>query len=72
MVTRSGAQDDTMSLVEAWQALGDRYGLDVTSSNPEAIVATGVIAKGAYGYDRVERSARTSGDAGDAALTTQP
>jgi len=37
-----------------------------------AIVATGVIAKGAYGYDRVERSARTSGDAGDAALTTQP
>ena len=43
MVTRSGAHDDTMSLVEAWQALGDRYGLDVTSSNPEAIVATGVI-----------------------------
>jgi hypothetical protein len=32
-----------MSLVEAWQTLGDRLGLDVTSSNPEAIVATGVI-----------------------------
>jgi hypothetical protein len=41
--TKSGAQDDSMSLVEAWRALGERYGLDVTSSNPEAIVATGVV-----------------------------
>jgi hypothetical protein len=43
MFTRSGAKDDTMSLVETWQALGARYGLDVTSSNSQAIVASGMI-----------------------------
>lgn len=41
MFTKSGG--DTMSLVEAWQALGGRYGLDVTSANSQAIVASGVV-----------------------------
>lgn len=36
-----------------------------------AIVATGVIAKGAYGYDKAERSARTSGGADETALAPQ-
>jgi hypothetical protein len=43
MFTKSGARGDTMSLVEAWQALGGRYGLDVTSANSQAIVASGVV-----------------------------
>jgi hypothetical protein len=43
MFTKSGSAGDTMSLVEAWQVLGERYGLAVTSSNPDAVVATGVI-----------------------------
>jgi hypothetical protein len=42
MFNKGGAKD-TMSLVEAWQALGERYGLDVTSSNSESVVATGVV-----------------------------
>ena len=36
-----------------------------------AIVATGMIAQGAYGYDKAERSARTSGGEGETALAPQ-
>lgn len=43
MFTKSGANDDTMSLIEAWQILGEAFGLDVTSSGSEAIGATGAV-----------------------------
>jgi hypothetical protein len=43
MFGKRGANDDKMSLVEAWQVLGERHRLAVTSSNSEAIVATGVV-----------------------------
>jgi hypothetical protein len=43
MFWKDRSKDDKMSLVEAWTALGERYGLDIASSNALAIVATGVI-----------------------------